>query len=55
MSEPSDIPFLIARERQCRELALAPGYISVQLAHRNMADAYAERLANLADALPLKL
>lgn len=47
MIEPNDIAFLTARERQCRELALVPGDISVQRAHVNMANAYAERIVAL--------
>ena len=47
MTEPNDIAFLTARERQCRESALVPGDIAVQRAHSNMADAYVERIAAL--------
>ncbi|MEG3178525.1 hypothetical protein U1872_19995 [Sphingomonas sp. RB3P16] len=47
MAEHEDMAFLVARERQSRELAALPGDIAVQRAHLGIAEGYAARICLL--------
>jgi hypothetical protein len=52
MPEPIDMAYLVTRERHSREMAAEPGDVSIKWAHRNMADAYAARIATALLATP---
>ncbi|MDB5679339.1 MAG: hypothetical protein JWM94_2341 [Sphingomonas bacterium] len=47
MIEPNDMPYLVMRERQSREMSVEPGDVAVKRAHLNAADAYAARIIAL--------
>jgi hypothetical protein len=44
MPDQNNLPYLVKRERQSRELAAESGDVSVRLAHLNMANGYAARI-----------
>ncbi len=44
MTEPTDLAYLVVRERLCRAMSIEPGDVSVQRAHLNMANAYAAEI-----------
>lgn len=47
MPDQNNLPSLLLRERQSRELAAESGDMSVRLAHLNVANGYAARIAAL--------
>jgi hypothetical protein len=51
MPDTNNLPYLVLRERQSRELAAASGDVAARLAHLKMAKGYAARIAAAKPAL----